>query len=333
MICTFHVKIDLTASCLHINCWCIFLNTNLHIWGRHVCTNVIVCTFEGANVCTNVVVCTFEGENVCTNVGVCTFVVVCILHGSTRAAAPPPPIIFQKAIHQTKQNQIIFGQNHSICMQAMETNIRTRDTSAHWTKLVPYAYDKTRNVVEVRFNDLHSFEYNSNSITIKTLLIINCFYVFKLICLFSNKQCWVILYPEFFSVTHHRSRNYNLQKRDPTRILFLLSWIICIHQVDIPGKPVHLPFRLMSYLLGLFHWGVCSLRKLGTMSDRKSCTIDRIVWENACYVMFCAFLFERMHVYPLPIRCTEILQKQNIRAEFQVVVQFWRKKTNTLRLI
>ena len=34
-----------TARCLHICGWYIF--TDLHIWGRHVCTNVVVCTFEG----------------------------------------------------------------------------------------------------------------------------------------------------------------------------------------------------------------------------------------------------------------------------------------------
>ena len=52
MICTFvgclHI---LTASCLHISGWCIFFiyfYTDLHkFWGRRVCTNVVVCTFEG----------------------------------------------------------------------------------------------------------------------------------------------------------------------------------------------------------------------------------------------------------------------------------------------
>ena len=60
MICTFvgclHISrknltfAHLTASCLHISGWCIFLIffiTDLHIWGRRVCTNVVVCTFEG----------------------------------------------------------------------------------------------------------------------------------------------------------------------------------------------------------------------------------------------------------------------------------------------
>ena len=35
----------LRASCLHICGWCIF--TDLHICGRRVCTNWVVCTFEG----------------------------------------------------------------------------------------------------------------------------------------------------------------------------------------------------------------------------------------------------------------------------------------------
>ena len=35
----------------------------------------------------------------------------------------------------------------------------------------------------------------------------------------------------------------------------------------------------MPYLLGLFDWGACRMSKLGVMSKRKSCKIDRIVWE------------------------------------------------------
>ena len=45
----------------------------------------------------------------------------------------------------------------------------------------------------------------------------------------------------------------------------------------------------MPYLLGLFQWGVCRGINLGAMSKRKSCKIDRIVWEmHAIYVKFCA---------------------------------------------
>ena len=35
----------------------------------------------------------------------------------------------------------------------------------------------------------------------------------------------------------------------------------------------------MPYLLGLFHWGACTVSKLGATSERKSCKIDRIEWE------------------------------------------------------
>ena len=37
----------LTASCLHISGWCIF--TDLHIWGRHLCRNVVVLHIWGRN--------------------------------------------------------------------------------------------------------------------------------------------------------------------------------------------------------------------------------------------------------------------------------------------
>ena len=32
--------------------------------------------------------------------------------------------------------------------------------------------------------------------------------------------------------------------------------------------------------------------------------------ENACYVMFGLSFCERMHMYPLPIHCTEILRNK-----------------------
>ena len=51
--------------------------------------------------------------------------------------------------------------------------------------------------------------------------------------------------------------------------LFLLSWI-CIHQVRYPWKACLFAFRLMPYLLGLFHWCACRVSKLRAMSKRKS---------------------------------------------------------------
>ena len=47
----------------------------------------------------------------------------------------------------------------------------------------------------------------------------------------------------------------------------------------IPRKPVYLPFRLMPYLLGLFHWGVCRVSKFGVESKSKTCKMDQSVWE------------------------------------------------------
>ena len=63
-----------------------------------------------------------------------------------------------------------------------------------------------------------------------------------------------------------------------TLIDYILSWIF-IHQVRYPQEACLFAFRLMPYLLGLFGWGACRVSKLGVMSKRKSCKIDRIVWE------------------------------------------------------
>ena len=101
------------------------------------------------------------------------------------------------------------------------------------------------------------------------------------------------------------------KKSNATRlwsIIFLLSWIF-IHQVRYPWKACLFAFRLMPYLLGLFHWGACRVSKLGAMSKRKSCKIDWIEWEMHAMSSFGLFFCECMHAYPLPIHCTEILRK------------------------
>ena len=93
-------------------------------------------------------------------------------------------------------------------------------------------------------------------------------------------------------------------------IIFLLSWI-CIHQVRYPWKACIFAFRLMPYLLGLFHWGVSRMSKLGAIiSKRKSCKIDQIVWKMHAMSFFVLSFCERMHTYPLPIHCTEILRNK-----------------------
>ena len=100
------------------------------------------------------------------------------------------------------------------------------------------------------------------------------------------------------------------KKSNATRlwsIIFLLPWIY-IHQVRYPWKACLFAFRVMPYLLGLFHWGVCRVSKLGAMSKRKSCKIHRIVWEMHAMSSFVLPFCERMHTYPLPIHCAEILR-------------------------
>ena len=85
-------------------------------------------------------------------------------------------------------------------------------------------------------------------------------------------------------------------------IILLLSWIF-IHQVRDPWKACLFAFRLMPYLLGLFHWGNVK---------RKSCKIDRIVWEMHALSSFGLSFCECMHAYPLPIHCAEILRIRSI---------------------
>ena len=100
------------------------------------------------------------------------------------------------------------------------------------------------------------------------------------------------------------------QKSNATQfwsIIFLLSWI-CIHQVRYPWNACLFAFRLMPYLLGLFHWGVFRVSKFGAMSERKSCKIVRSVWEMHAMSSFVLPFCERMHTHPLPIHCTEILR-------------------------
>ena len=77
-------------------------------------------------------------------------------------------------------------------------------------------------------------------------------------------------------------------------IISLLSWI-CIHQIRYPWKACLFALRLMPYLFGLFHRGVCRMSKLGAMAKRKSCKIDRFLWEMSAMSCFVLSFCERMH--------------------------------------
>ena len=117
---------------------------------------------------------------------------------------------------------------------------------------------------------------------------------------------------------------YTLQKINSTRFwtIMFISSLICIHHVRYPWKACLFAFRLMPYLLGLFHWRVCRVSKLGAMSKMKSCQINLIVYEKcmSCFVFcFCERTYTHTH-------CPFIVPKSSEtkhHAEFQIVVQLF----------
>ena len=130
---------------------------------------------------------------------------------------------------------------------------------------------------------------------------------------------------------------YTLQKSNATRlwsIISILSWN-CIRQIRYPWNACLFALRLMPYLFGLFHWGMCKMSKLGAMAKRKSCKIDRILWDMRAMSCFVLSFCERMHSYPLrpgPFIVPKSSETKH-HAEFQIVMQFWYIYFLTLRLI
>ena len=67
------------------------------------------------------------------------------------------------------------------------------------------------------------------------------------------------------------------------------------------------------------------MSKLGAMSKRKSCKIDRILWEMRAMSCFVLSFCERMHAYPMrpgPFIVPKSFKTKH-HAEFQIVMQFW----------
>ena len=129
-----------------------------------------------------------------------------------------PPRIFQIAMYFSGKNTRWYSGKTTWFACKQWKQIFGQETSAPppppWKKLVPYAYDKTRGVVQRSTLNIVGL----NSITIKILLI-NCFQAYLLV---------------FQSTPFKKSNAIRIWS-----IIFLLSWI-CIHH--IPRKPVHLPF-------------------------------------------------------------------------------------------
>ena len=150
-------------------------------------------------------------------------------------------------------------------------------------------------------------------------------------CLSDGLWCERSPVPE--CVARERERDLHPSKKvtqhDFDRLYFFYPGFVFI-KLD-PWKACLFAFRLMPYLLGLFHWGVCRVSKLGAMSKRKSCKINRIVWKMHAMSCLC---------FPLVTVCTRthcpfIVPKseETKHAEFQIVVQFWNICFLTLRLI
>ena len=118
-----------------------------------------------------------------------------------------------------------------------------------------------------------------------------------------------------FTTWNHSTWSTPFKKSNATQlwsIISLLSWI-CIHQIRYPWKACLFALRLMSYLFGLFHWGVCRTSKLGAIAKRKSCKIDRILWAMraiSCFVPFLLWAYARVPTAPGPIHCTETLRNK-----------------------
>ena len=77
------------------------------------------------------------------------------------------------------------------------------------------------------------------------------------------------------------------------------------------------------------------MSNLGAMSRRKSCKIDRILWEMHAMSCFVVSFCERMHTYPLrpgPFIVPKPSETKH-HAEFQIVMQFLNIYFLTLRLI
>ena len=92
-------------------------------------------------------------------------------------------------------------------------------------------------------------------------------------------------------------------------IIFLLSWIYI--QIRYTSKACLFAFRLMPYLLGLFHWGVCRVSKLGAMSKGKVAKVIGLYGKcMLCHVLCFPFVSVQLHAYTLPIHSTEILRNK-----------------------
>ena len=91
-------------------------------------------------------------------------------------------------------------------------------------------------------------------------------------------------------------------QHDFVRLYFFYPGILFI-ELDIPQKPVYLPFDWCLICEGCFTaWGACRVSKLGKTSKTKDCKIDWIEWEMCVLSRFGLSFCDSMHEYPRPVK-------------------------------
>ena len=81
-------------------------------------------------------------------------------------------------------------------------------------------------------------------------------------------------------------------QHDFDRLYFFFPGFVFL-TLDIPGSPVYLPFDWCLICSDCFTEACVGWVNWGAMSKRKSCKIDRILWEMRAMSCFVLFLFTR----------------------------------------
>ena len=148
---------------------------------------------------------------------------------------------------------------------------------------------------------------------------------------------WFSLYHIIKSSIHHK---YTLQKKvmqhDFDWLYFFYPGFVFI-KLDIPGKPVYLPFDWCLICsdcfteacvrVGWVNWGQCQKGRVAKfIGFYGKCVLGHVSCRSFC---------ERMHACPLrpgPFIVPKSSETEH-HAEFQIVMQFWNIYFLTLRLI
>ena len=110
----------------------------------------------------------------------------------------------------------------------------------------------------------------------------------------------------------HEILSTPVKESNATRLWSIISFILDLHKVRYPWKACSIAFQLMPYLLGLFHWGVCRVSKLGEMSKRNVAKLIGLYGKcTLCHVLCFPFVSACMGTQ-LPILYTKILRNKTL---------------------